>query len=45
MSESIRHLFFECVVAKEFLKIDIGLDYMSVAAKWLQRLISFLLQC
>jgi hypothetical protein len=42
--ESIHHLFFECVDAKvvwshvfEFLAFDIGADYMSVAAKWLQK--------
>jgi hypothetical protein len=42
--ESIAHLFFECVVAKdmwcyvkEFLGINIGTDYISVASKWLSR--------
>jgi hypothetical protein len=40
--ESIAHLFFECCVAKaissyvtEFLGMQIGLDYISVAVKWL----------
>jgi hypothetical protein len=42
--ESIGHLFFECVVAREiwryvcdFLGIDIGQDYLSVVARWLQK--------
>jgi hypothetical protein len=37
------HLFFECVVAKviwgyvtEFLGVDFGKDYLSIATKWLQ---------
>jgi hypothetical protein len=40
--ESITHLFFECVVAKviwgyvcEFLGFVIGVDYLSIASKWL----------
>jgi hypothetical protein len=40
--ESITHLFFECVVAKtvwcyakEFLGMNIGVDYILVASKWL----------
>jgi hypothetical protein len=40
--ESIAHLFFECCVAKAissyvtgFLGMQIGLDYISVAVKWL----------
>jgi hypothetical protein len=42
--ESISHLLFECVVAKvvwsyirEVLGIEIEADYLSVAAKWLQK--------
>jgi hypothetical protein len=42
--ERIAHLFFECVVARaiwkyvvEFLGFEIGSDYMSIAAKWLQK--------
>jgi hypothetical protein len=42
--ESIGYLFFECVVAREiwryvcdFLGIDIGQDYLSVATRWLQK--------
>jgi hypothetical protein len=42
--ESISHLFFECAVAKvmwgftsEFLGWDIGLDYFSVASKWIHK--------
>jgi hypothetical protein len=40
--ESISHLFFECCVArvlwghtKDFLGVEIGSDYISVASKWL----------
>jgi hypothetical protein len=43
-NESVNHLFFKCVVAKciwgcvtDFLGIDIGSDYMSVASKWLEK--------
>jgi hypothetical protein len=39
--ESINHLFFGCAVAKvnwgyakDFLKIEIDFDYVSVASKW-----------
>jgi hypothetical protein len=42
--ESIKHLFFECVVSKniwgyvcEFFGFDIGKDYISVAGKWLNK--------
>jgi hypothetical protein len=42
--ESITHLFFECTIAKcvwgmirESMNVDIGEDYLSVAAKWLQK--------
>jgi hypothetical protein len=41
---SVVHLFFECAVAKviwgyvkEYLGLDIGSDYLSVASKWLQK--------
>jgi hypothetical protein len=41
-NESISHLFFECSVAKiiwksvsEYLGVEIGADYTSVASKWL----------
>jgi hypothetical protein len=43
-NESIDHLFFECVVAKEvwryvcsFLGIDIGNNYLSAASRWLSK--------
>jgi hypothetical protein len=43
-NESIAHLFFDCVVAKviwkhvsEFLGVEIGNDYLSVASKWLHK--------
>jgi hypothetical protein len=43
-NESVSHLFFECVLAKailglvgELLGSGIGADYISVAAKWLQK--------
>jgi hypothetical protein len=43
-NESIDHLFFECVVAREvwryvclFLELDIGKDYLSVASRWLSK--------
>jgi hypothetical protein len=42
--ESITHLFFECVVVKamwgyasDFLGLNLGADYTSVASKWLSR--------
>jgi hypothetical protein len=42
--ESITHLFFGCVVARnvwtyacEFLGFDIGADFLSVAGKWLNK--------
>jgi hypothetical protein len=42
--ESITHLFFECVVARnvwtyacEFLGFDIGTNFLSVAGKWLNK--------
>lgn len=42
--ESIDHLFFSCVVARniwddvsEFLGLSVGTDYISVAAKWLSK--------
>jgi hypothetical protein len=45
--ETITHLFFECTVAKcvwemirEIMSVDIGDDYLSVAAKWLCRKIT-----
>jgi hypothetical protein len=43
-NESIDHLFFECVVAREvwryvclFLELDIGKHYLSVASRWLSK--------
>jgi hypothetical protein len=43
-AETINHLFFECVVAKtiwsmmsEVLECDIGMDYLSVASKWIHK--------
>jgi hypothetical protein len=42
--ESINHLFFDCVIARnvwsyacEFYGFDIGADYLSVAGKWLNK--------
>jgi hypothetical protein len=42
--ESIDHLFFSCVVARniwddvsEFLGLNVGTDYISIAAKWLSK--------
>jgi hypothetical protein len=42
--ETIKHLFFECVVAKtiwrytsEFVGWEIGVDYFSVASKWIHK--------
>jgi hypothetical protein len=42
--ESVFHLFFDCVVAKaiwsvmgEFIGHGIGVDYVSIASKWLQK--------
>uniref|UniRef100_A0A0A9GHZ1 Reverse transcriptase zinc-binding domain-containing protein n=1 Tax=Arundo donax TaxID=35708 RepID=A0A0A9GHZ1_ARUDO len=41
-NESVSHIFFECVVANsawdmtaEFLQLDIGRNYESIASKWL----------
>jgi hypothetical protein len=43
-NESINHLFFECMIAKaiwryvcEFLKYDMGTDYISIVSKWLHK--------
>jgi hypothetical protein len=43
-NESIRHLFFECVVARvmwsytsAFLGWEVGVDYFSVASKWIHK--------
>jgi hypothetical protein len=42
--DSINHLLFECVIAKnvweyvkDFLGFDIGSDYISVASRWLHK--------
>jgi hypothetical protein len=46
--ESVSHLFFECCVARvicgyaaEFLRMEIGSDYISVASQWLSEKIMY----
>jgi hypothetical protein len=43
-NESIRHLFFKCTVVtviwcfvREYIGLDVGNDYISVASKWMQK--------